>query len=63
LNCFRKRFYLLKFKKIFISLMWKSREMKIQEQFHPKHLYEFLQNNKVSEEDNESLDAFLNEWN
>ena len=43
--------------------MWKSREHKIQEQFHPKHLYDFLENNKVLEEDNESMDIFLNKWN
>jgi hypothetical protein len=42
--------------------MWKTREKKIQEQFHPKHLYSFLEKNKVSEEDSESVDKFLNEW-
>jgi Leucine-rich repeat (LRR) protein len=63
LNRFRKLFYLLKFKKSFIRFMWKSREKKIQEQFHPKHLYHFLENNKVAEENNALLDTFLNEWN
>jgi hypothetical protein len=43
--------------------MWKSREIKIREQFHPKHLYIFLQNNEVSEDNNELIDAFLNQWN
>ena len=63
MNHFRELFYHLKFKKRFVSWMWKSREIKIREQFHPKHLYIFLQNNEVSEDNNELIDAFLNQWN
>jgi hypothetical protein len=42
--------------------MWKSRESKIREQFHPKHLHYFLENNNVSEDDEESMDKFLIQW-
>ena len=35
---------------------------KIKEQFHPKHLYHFLEDNNVSEDDSESLDKFLKQW-
>jgi hypothetical protein len=40
--------------------MWKSREAKIKEQFHPRHLLCFLENNNISEDDGEELDKFLN---
>jgi hypothetical protein len=42
--------------------MWKSRETKIKEQFHPKHLHRFLENNNVSENDSEEMDMFLAQW-
>ena len=42
--------------------MWKSRESKIREQFHPRHLISFLENNDVSEDDLETIEKFLNQW-
>jgi len=40
--------------------MWKSRDNKIQEQFHPKHLYDFLEFEE--EKDDKDIDEFLNRW-
>jgi hypothetical protein len=42
--------------------MWKSRESKIKEQFHPSHLINFLESNDISENDDKALDIFLNQW-
>jgi hypothetical protein len=42
--------------------MWKSRETKIRQQFHPSHLIRFLENNNVSEDDGETMDLFLRQW-
>ena len=49
-------------KKKFISWMWKSREDRIKNQFHPRHLINFLENNNVSEDNNSCLDMFLKQW-
>jgi len=48
-------YYHLKFKKNFIKWLWKSKEKKIIEKYHPKYLLENL-------EDNTDLDEFLNNW-
>jgi hypothetical protein len=61
-NHFREFYFLSKLKKKLISWMWKSKEEKIRKQFHPSHLIEFLQNNDVSEDDNDTLNIFLNNW-
>ena len=42
--------------------MWKSRETKIREQFHPKHLHHFLETNNISEDNYEAMDKFLIQW-
>ena len=55
INKFRYFYYSLKFKKQFIKWLWKSREKKIIEKYHPKYLLEYL-------EDNTDLDEFLNNW-
>jgi hypothetical protein len=41
--------------------MWKSSESKIREQFHPRHLINFLENTAISDDDN-GLDIFLSQW-
>ena len=42
--------------------MWKSREKKIKEQYHPKHLFAFIDEHEdIGDEDN-GLDDFLNAW-
>jgi hypothetical protein len=41
--------------------MWKSSEKRIQEQFHPKHLYHFLESVK-DDYNNEALHTFLDAW-
>ena len=61
-NHFREFYVLSKLRKKFISWMWKSRETKIRQQFHPSHLTLFLQNNNVSEDDDNALDVFLSQW-
>ena len=62
IETFRERYFLMKFKKKIISWLWKSRESKIHQQFHPKHLHNFLEHNNVLEDDGETLDKFLNQW-
>jgi hypothetical protein len=62
-NNFREFYFLSKLKKKLISWMWKSREKQIRQLFHPSHLIQFLENNHVSDDDNSSLDIFLNHWN
>ena len=59
-NHFREFYFLSKLQKKFISWMWKSRETKIKEQFHPKHLHHFLEKNNISQDDGEEMDKFLN---
>jgi hypothetical protein len=61
-NHFRKFYFLSKLRKRFVSWMWKSREKIIREQFHPRHLDDFLKNNNVSEDDDKSLNMFLDNW-
>ena len=61
-NHFREFYFILKLRKKFISWLWKSRESKIREQFHPSHLINFLKNNNVSEDDTDTLNKFLNIW-
>jgi Leucine-rich repeat (LRR) protein len=61
-NHFREFYFLSKLQKKFISWMWKSRESKIREQYHPKHLHHFLENNNISENDYEAIDKFLIQW-
>jgi len=55
LNNFRHLNYSLQFKKKFIKWLWKSREKKIMEKYHPIYLLENL-------EENSDLDEFLNNW-
>jgi hypothetical protein len=43
-----------------IALLASCRENKIRQQFHPSHLIQFLENNNVSDNDNEKLDIFWN---
>ena len=59
LNRFRHFFFSLRLKKRFISWLWKSREKRIREAFHYKHLLKFLEEN---ENESEALDKFLNDW-
>ena len=59
-NHFRFYYFLSKFRKKFLSWMWKAREKQIQQRFHPSKLLEFLQT--VDNEDGEALDAFIDEW-
>jgi hypothetical protein len=54
-NNFLDLYYSLPFKKQFIKWLWKSREKKITEKYHPKYLLENL-------EENTDLDEFLNNW-
>jgi Leucine-rich repeat (LRR) protein len=61
-NHFRYFYFLSKLRKKIISWMWKSREKIIREQFHPRHLDDFLKNNNVSEDDDKSLNMFLDNW-
>ena len=55
INHFREFYFHSKFKKKFLSWMWKSKENKIKEKYHPRHLISFLE----SETD---LDVILNKW-
>ena len=55
INKFRDIYYHLKFKKHFIKWLWKSKEKKIMEKYHPKYLWENL-------EENTDLDEFLEKW-
>ena len=59
-NRFRELYYILKYKKRFLHWLLKSREKQIQEQYHPKHLLDFIEKNP--EADNEILDEFLKSW-
>jgi hypothetical protein len=59
-NRFRFFYFLSKFRKKFLSWMWKSREKKIKERYHPKHLFAFIDNG-FKDADN-GLDDFLNAW-
>ena len=61
-NHFREFYFLSKLRKKLISWMWKSRENKIKEQFHPKHLVSYLEQNNVSEDDGETLENFIKQW-
>ena len=54
-NNFRHLYYSLQFKKKIIKWLWKSREKKIMEKYHPNYLLENL-------EENINLDDFLNNW-
>jgi Leucine-rich repeat (LRR) protein len=62
-NNFREFYFLSKLRKKIVSWMWKSREAKIRQLFHPSHLTDFLKNNNVFENDDVSLDMFLDNWN
>jgi hypothetical protein len=55
INNFRDLYYSLKFKKHFIKWLWKSKEKKIMEKYHPKYLWENL-------EEKTDLDEFLEKW-
>jgi hypothetical protein len=60
INSFRNTFYLSKYKDKMISWKIKSKEKKIQEQYHYKHLWKFLEENDLLESyDNDMLDVFL----
>ena len=59
---FSRTLFSYEIQKKIISWLWKSRESKIRQQFHPKHLNNFLEHNNVSEDDGETLDKFLNQW-
>jgi hypothetical protein len=61
-NHFREFYFLSKLRKKFVSWMWKSREERIRQRFHPNHLHEFFKNNLIQDDDNASLDIFLNKW-
>ena len=54
-NNFRHLYYSLQFKKQLIKWLWKSREKKIMDKYHPNYLLENL-------EDNTDLDELLNNW-
>lgn len=54
-NNFRHLYYSLQFKKQLIKWLWKSRERKIMEKYHPKYLLDNLK-------ENTDLDEFLNNW-
>ena len=54
-NNFRHLFDCLQFKKKFIKWLWKSREKKIMEKYHPNYLLDNL-------EENTDLDEVLNKW-
>jgi len=55
LNNFRHLNYSLQSKKRFIKWLWKSREKKIMEKYHPNNLWNNL-------EENTDLDEFLEKW-
>ena len=54
-NNFRHLNYSLRSKKRFMKWLWKSREKKIMEKYHPNYLLENL-------EEDTDLDEFLNNW-
>lgn len=54
-NNFRHLYDSLQFEKPFIKWLWKSREKKIMERYHPNYLLANL-------EENTDLDEFLNNW-
>jgi len=57
---FREFYFLSKFKKKFISWMWKSREPRIKEQFHYKYLEEII---KINENNPDfDLNEFIENW-
>ena len=55
LNNFRHLYDSLQFKKQLIKWLWKSRQKKIMEKYHPNYLLNNL-------EENTDLDEFLNSW-
>ena len=55
LNDFPNLYYSLQFKTQLIKWLWKSREKKIMEKYHPNYLLENL-------EEDADLDEFLNNW-
>jgi hypothetical protein len=55
LNNFHHLYNCLQFKKQFTKWLWKSREKKIMEKYHPNYLLENL-------DENADLDKFLNDW-
>ena len=57
---FKDFYFLSKFKKKFISWLWKSREKKIQEKFHFKYLDEVIKKNESNPDFN--LDDFIDKW-
>ena len=54
-NNFRHLYDSLQFKKQFIKWLWKSREKKIMEKYHPNYLW-------VNLDENTDLDEFLHNW-
>jgi hypothetical protein len=55
-NYFREYYFLSKFKKKFLSWMWKSKELQIIQKYNPKYLLEVIHN------DDFDLDDFLDNW-
>ena len=51
LNKFRDLYYCIKYKKYFVKWLWKSREKKIQEEFHPNRLREMLEGKDIDDID------------
>jgi hypothetical protein len=59
---FKELYYSLKCKKRIVQWMWKSREIRLQQRYHPDHLIQFLEENHIDNEDTEALDEFLSNW-
>jgi CO dehydrogenase/acetyl-CoA synthase beta subunit len=59
---FREFYFLSKLRKKFISWMWKSREERIKEQFHPDILYSAINTFNDSEDSNELDNWIKNNW-
>jgi hypothetical protein len=62
LNRFKELYYSLRYKTRFIQWMWKSREARIMEQYHPKYLLQFIADNHIADDDSEALDTFIKNW-
>ena len=56
LYIFRHLYYCLKFKSQFWHLLWKIREPKIMQKYHPSYLYDFLKDENID------IDMVLDNW-
>jgi Leucine-rich repeat (LRR) protein len=62
LTRFRELYFMQRFKRPLRRWFMKSQQLKIEQRFHYKHLTNFLSENNIAEDDNETLENWLNKW-